>query len=106
MFPCHLALAGSATETLKQKEVKRDLGRERRSAQEKEGICVCARRRVCVFVCVCVMGGRHALAGFSITQLPLIFNCFLRLAHSSTFHSVSKKKEEGLPSRGEGKEER
>lgn len=33
-------------------------------------------------------------SGFSIIQLPLIFNCFLRLAHSSTFHSVSRKEEE------------
>ena len=37
-----------------------------------------------------MFGGRHALAGFSITQLPLIFNCFLCLAQSSTFHSVSR----------------
>lgn len=53
-------------------------------------------------LCVCVCG-RHALAGFSITQLPLIFNCFLRLAHSSTSHSASRKEEEGLPRTGKGK---
>lgn len=71
-------------------------------------VCVCACMcvsSVCIRVCIlCVRGGRHALAGFSITQLPLIFNCFLRLANSSTSHSVSRKEEEGLPSRGEGKE--
>lgn len=47
---------------------------------------------------VCSESDTHALAGFSVTQLPLIFNRFLRLAHSSTFHSVSRKEEEGLPS--------
>lgn len=45
-------------------------------------------------VCRCMVV-QHALAGFSVTQLPLIFHCFLRLAHSSTFHSVSRK-EKGL----------
>ncbi len=77
---------------------------ETESTGKEEGNCVPACRRVCVCVCVCACGGRHALAGFSITQLPLIFNCFLRLAHSSTSHSVSRKEEDGLPSRGEGKE--
>lgn len=70
---------------------------------EEEGNCVPESRHVCVCTRVCVCGGRHALAGFSITQLPLIFNCFLRLAHSSTSHSANRKEEEGLPSRGEGK---
>lgn len=76
------------------------MSKKRQRAQEKR------REAVFVHAGVCVFGGRHALAGFFITQLPLIFNCFLCLAHSSTFHSVSRKEEEGLPSRGEGGEER
>lgn len=74
--------------------------KKRQRAQEKR------REAVFVHASVCVCSGRHALAGFFITQLPLIFNCFLCLAHSSTFHSVSRKEEEGLPSRREGGEER
>lgn len=61
--------------------------------------CMC----VCVCVHVCTFGERHALAGFSITQLPLIFNCFL-WPGTQLYFSLSEQNGGRTPIRGEQKE--